>query len=228
MDYQAILKSSSESRCRLCGTGATTFYHRDTAREYHRCSTCGLVFVPEQFHVTVEREKKEYDLHENSVFDAGYLRFLSRFTQPFIQRLGTHQQGLDFGCGPAPALAKILEQHGHSVALYDHLYYGDISVLQTKYDFICATEVVEHFRCPEKEFAQFFTMLLPGGLLGIMTKLVRDKTAFSTWHYIRDPTHIAFYSKETFMYLGAKYGAEVIFVEDDVVFIQKIAEATKK
>jgi SAM-dependent methyltransferase len=207
--------------CPLCGGTEIGFYHRDVVRQYHRCTTCKLVFVPEQFHVTLEREKSEYDLHENNCRDEGYLRFLSRFSKPFVQQLDAGKRGLDFGCGPAPALATLIEQHGYVVTLYDPMYKDDKSVLEKEYDFICATEVVEHFRDPGAEFAKIFTMLLPGGWLGMMTKMVRDEAAFKTWHYIRDPTHISFYSQETFIYLGRKYGATVHFVEDDVIFMEK-------
>jgi 2-polyprenyl-3-methyl-5-hydroxy-6-metoxy-1,4-benzoquinol methylase len=177
--------------------------------------------VPQRFHVTLEREKEEYDLHENSPVDEGYIRFLSRFSQPFLERLSGQQQGLDFGCGPSPVLATLLEESGHSVALYDPVYQNNKSVLGAQYDFIAATEVVEHFRNPVKEFDRLFDLLLPGGLLGIMTKMTRDVAAFRTWHYIRDPTHICFYKRETFTYLGNTFGASVTFVGDDVILLQK-------
>lgn len=205
--------------CPLC-SGETVLFHQDGVRKYHRCSICKLVFVPELFHVTPEREKEEYDLHENSCEDEGYLRFLSRFSDPFVKKIGSQKCGLDFGCGPGPALAGLIEQHGHSVALYDPLYNNDKTVLSKNYDFITATEVVEHFRDPAKEFTQLFQMLVPGGYLGIMTKMVKDDAAFKTWHYIRDRTHVAFYSRDTFAYIAGQFGADVNFVADDVIFFQ--------
>ncbi|MFT5728098.1 MAG: hypothetical protein ACI8PB_002250 [Desulforhopalus sp.] len=206
--------------CPLC-SGETVFFHQDFVRQYNRCAICKLVFVPEPFHVTPEREKQEYDLHENNCEDEGYLRFLSRFSDPFVKTLKDQKNGLDFGCGPGPALAGLIEQHGHSVALYDPLYRNDKTVLSKEYDFVTATEVVEHFRDPAKEFAQLFQMIVSGGYLGIMTKMVKDDAAFKTWHYIRDPTHVAFYSKETFTYIADQFGASVTFVTNDVIFFQK-------
>lgn len=208
--------------CPLC-SGNTVFFHEDAVRQYNRCLICKLVFVPFTFHVSFEREKEEYDLHENSCKDEGYLRFLSRFSDPFVETLKGSQSGLDFGCGPGPALAGLIEQHGHSVALYDPFYHRDRKVLDTKYDFITATEVVEHFRDPATEFKQLFEMLLPGGSLGVMTKMVKDDAVFKTWHYIRDLTHIAFYSKDTFVYIADQIGASVHFEANDVIFIQKHA-----
>ena len=206
--------------CPLC-SGDTALFHEDAARQYNRCVSCKLVFVPLTFHVSAEREKEEYDLHENNCEDEGYLRFLSRLSDPLVKKLHGSQYGLDFGCGPGPALAGLIEQHGHRVTLYDPLYHRDRTVFDKKYDFITATEVVEHFRDPAKEFTRLFEMLLPCGALGIMTKMVKDDVAFKTWHYIRDLTHIAFYSKDTFVYIADKFGASVHFEADDVIFLQK-------
>lgn len=215
-----ISNGNTVERCPLCG-GNSTFFHEDAARKYYRCNTCKLIFVPKQFHSTPEREKQEYDLHENSSEDEGYIQFLSRFSNPFMQKIGSPKRGLDFGCGPGPALAALIEQRGHSVALYDLFYKNDPTVLTKKYDFITATEVVEHFRDPAKEFIQLFDMLEPGGYLGLMTKMVKADVAFKNWHYIRDHTHIAFYSKETFTYIAGQFEADVSFVADDVIIFQK-------
>ena len=64
-------------------------------------------------------------------------------------------------------------------------------------------------------------MLRRDGWLGIMTKLVLDKTAFCKWHYILDMTHICFYSRSTFEYLAKLFNAELEFVENDVILFKK-------
>ncbi|BHH82805.1 class I SAM-dependent methyltransferase [Desulforhopalus sp. 52FAK] len=207
--------------CPLCSEEKVSLYHIDRLRRYYLCSNCRLVFVSPDFHLHPNQEKKEYDHHENSVTDEGYLKFLSRFSTPFLDTLGNCKAGLDYGCGPAPALAMQMERAGHSVALYDPMYRDDKSVLSNEYDFISSTEVVEHFRSPQTEFALLFDILKNGGLLGIMTKLIRDQTSFKSWHYIRDPTHICFYSEETFHFIAEKYGAEVSFIGNDVIFLRK-------
>jgi len=207
--------------CPLCAGQNTNLYHTDKVRSYHQCRTCSLVFVPQRFQLTDQQERREYDHHENSLTDEGYLKFLSRFSTPFLERLGSSKKGLDFGCGPAPALAMLLERAGHSVALYDPMFMDDTAVLESTYDFISSTEVVEHFRRPGKEFDFLLSILNKGGLLGVMTKMVQDQAAFTSWHYIRDPTHVSFYSRETFIYLGKSHGVEVSFMGNDVVFLKK-------
>lgn len=209
-----------DQRCPLCGARSHP-YHSDGCRPYLECRECSLVFVPPKHHLDLQQEKKEYDLHENSLDDLGYQRFLSRLSEPLLERLDKGKRGLDFGCGPAPVLSQLLERGGQHMTLYDPFYYNDPAVLKASYDFVCATEVVEHFRKPQKEFRLLFDLLEPGGWLGIMTKLVRDKNAFSTWHYIRDLTHVAFYSRTVFYFIADLYKANVSFVGNDVILMQK-------
>jgi len=176
-----------------------------------------LIFVPARYWLNAEDERATYDLHENVAHDPKYRNFLSRLTMPLLEKLRPHQNGLDFGCGPGPALSIILEEHGHHVELYDPFYANNPSVFNTTYDFICATEVVEHLRDPNQVFTTLFTLLKKGGWLGVMTKLVSDHHTFSNWHYIRDMTHICFYHRNTFVYLAQRFNAKLTFIGQDVM-----------
>ena len=210
-----------EPLCPLCGRKDAGPFFEDADRAYLRCGSCELVFVPRRYWLSAEEERAVYDLHENELEDPGYRRFLSRLSRPLLARLGSNQKGLDFGCGPGPALAAMLEEHGHRVDLYDPFYHNNPEVFQNRYDFICATEVVEHLHQPGKEFAALLKLLKPGGWLGIMTKLVIDAPAFRRWHYIRDTTHICFFSRSTFEYLARRFEAELDFVADDAILLRK-------
>jgi hypothetical protein len=207
--------------CPLCRCAEVEFFFEDKRRRYLRCTICQLVFVPRLYWLCAEDEKAMYDLHENDAGDPGYRQFLSRFSSPLLMRLGANQKGLDFGCGPGPTLSRIFEEQGHQMDLYDPFYCNDPVVFEKKYDFICATEVVEHLRDPHRELAALFMMLKRCGWLGIMTKLVIDKEAFSNWHYIRDMTHICFYSQKTFVYLAQHSNVEPHFVANDVILLNK-------
>lgn len=212
----------NEDHCPLCGCEDLELYFEDKNRIYLCCFYCTLVFVPKPYWLSAEDEKAIYDLHENDARDPGYRQFLSRLSTPLLERLGSKKKGLDFGCGPGPTLSVMLEEAGHRVELFDPIYYNDPKVLNKEYDFICATEVVEHLRDPDKEFTSLFRMLKRGRWLGIMTKLVIDRDAFSHWHYIRDLTHVCFYSRSTFEYLAKRFGAELDFVANDVVLLKKL------
>jgi len=208
-------------RCPLCGDANSYSFFVDKFRHYRRCSGCELVFVPQRYWLNIKAEKAAYDLHENNADDSGYRFFLSRLVTPLLEKLKTGQAGLDFGCGPGPALPALLTEHGLRVDLYDPIYYIEPAVFSKTYDFICATEVVEHLRNPDKEFSSLFRMLKPGGWLGIMTKLVIDQEAFSQWHYIRDLTHICFYSRDTFTTIARRFHVGIEFVGPDVILMNK-------
>ncbi|MES0447749.1 MAG: class I SAM-dependent methyltransferase [Desulfobacterales bacterium] len=210
-----------EPPCPLCSGEDLDLFFDTEKRIYLRCCYCKLVFVPQRYWLSLQEERATYDLHENDAQDQGYRQFLSRLSSPLLDRLDSKQQGLDFGCGPGPTLALLLKEQDQLVDLYDPFYYNDPSVFNKNYDFICATEVIEHLHDPNKNFGALFKMLKPGGWLGIMTKLVIDEQAFSQWHYIRDMTHICFYSRSTFEYLAQRFKAKLDFVENDVILLNK-------
>jgi hypothetical protein len=213
---------AGETYCPLCLCTAIKSYHRDTWRQYLQCTQCELVFVAREHLLSREQERAEYDLHENHPDDPGYQHFLSRLAAPLRERIAAGSCGLDFGCGSGPALAKMLREDGYDVALYDSFYVPDESVFSSRYDFICATEVVEHLHRPGAELDRLWSLLVPGGWLGVMTKLVQGPEAFRNWHYIRDRTHVCFFSESSWRWWAHRQGASLEFVGDDVILIQRI------
>lgn len=181
-----------------------------------------LVFVPPGQHLNARQEKAIYDLHRNGLYDEGYRRFLSRLFSPITERLKAGSRGMDYGCGPGPTLAAMFSEQGFPMTLYDPIYANKPEALQSSYDFISCTEVVEHFANPGREFQRLFSLLVPGGWLGIMTKLVRDKQAFTSWHYKNDLTHVCFFSKYTFQWLAHRYHCRLEFIGQDVVLLKRI------
>lgn len=206
-----------ETTCPLCLAPGAAPFHADRRRHYRRCPVCALVFVPAAEHLPADAEKAQYDHHENALDDPGYRRFLARLAGPVLARVPAGARGLDVGCGPAPLLARMLGEGGIAMRVYDPFYAPDDSVWAQRYDLVTASEVVEHFRAPGREFARLFAAVRPGGLLAVMTKRVRDARAFAGWHYILDPTHIAFYAEDTFAWLAGRHGAQLEIVGPDVV-----------
>ena len=191
--------------CRLCGHHARDFIKVDETA-YLACDHCGLRMMAAENLPSPTQEKAHYDWHQNDVDDQGYQQFLSRLSAPLLTRLRPASSLLDFGAGPGPALAAMMRNKGHDVAIYDPFYAPDPSVLEAKYDGVMATEVVEHFHHPRKEFDRMVSLLNPGGWLAVMTTLQDDDAAFATWYYRRDPTHVAFYREETFAHIAKAYG----------------------
>lgn len=210
--------------CPLCQSAATKFYHRDHLRTYFGCDECQLVFVETACLPTVEEEKQLYDQHENSPDDQGYRNFLGRLYKPLRQHLQTGQRGLDFGCGPGPTLSVMFEESGFAMEVYDPIYAPNPHTFEQPYDFITATEVVEHLHHPNLELNRLWRCLKPGGYLGLMTKMVEDQQAFSRWHYKNDPTHVRFFAPATFEWLARQWQADIEFFGRDVVIFHKSPE----
>ncbi len=213
--------------CPLCHAfNIDKVYHQDNRRTFHSCDTCQLVFVPPEQFLSAEEEKAAYDHHQNSPDDQGYRSFLSRLFIPMNQRLSPGSYGLDFGSGPGPTLSTMFEEAGHSVALFDYFYANDRSVLEQLFDFISASEVVEHLHQLKQVLEELWNILKPGGILGIMTKRVINREAFSTWHYKNDLTHVCFFSEFTFQWLAGQWRAELTIVGNDVVLMKKIVPSS--
>ncbi|GGX92064.1 methyltransferase [Litchfieldella qijiaojingensis] len=212
---------SQSLSCPLCGAREPEHYHRDTRRDYWQCRTCALVFVPPDQRLSAEDERAVYDLHENSPDDFGYRRFLERLFAPLSERLAPGAHGLDFGAGPGPTLSLMFEEAGYPMAIYDPFYAPDTAMLERDYDFITATEVVEHLFDPGHELERLISLLRPGGWLGLMTQRVISQQAFVRWRYTHDPTHVCFFSEATFHWLGDRLNMHVEFPARDVVLLQK-------
>ena len=213
--------SSDADVCPLCESDTPQFFHQDQRRLYQRCEICELIFVPQMYHLNSDAEKAVYDQHQNNAEDAGYRNFLARLAQPLLDRLPSPVRGLDFGSGPGPVLHLMLGEAGHRVANYDKFYADDKTLLTGKYDFIAATEVVEHLASPGKELETLWRCLGRGGLLALMTKRAQGIDAFASWHYKNDPTHITFFSEKTFLWLAKKWNAKCDFYGNDVVIFEK-------
>ena len=206
--------------CPLCGEIESSLFLQGR-RTFWRCSNCQLIFVPAKFHLSLDQEKAEYDQHENSPRDMGYRKFLSRTLDPVLARISPGSRGLDFGSGPGPTLSKMFQEAGHSIEIYDPFFAPNDSVLAQKYDFVTATEVVEHLRNPQVDLARIWNCVGQGGLLAIMTKLALGHDEFSKWHYKNDPTHVSFYSRATFQWLAKQWNAKLTFEGSDVMILER-------
>ncbi|MBA4731810.1 MAG: 2-polyprenyl-3-methyl-5-hydroxy-6-metoxy-1,4-benzoquinol methylase, partial [Alcanivorax sp.] len=100
------------SDCRLCGRPGAELFASVEGRRYLRCPRCHLTFLGVTQLPARADEKAQYDLHRNEPDDPGYRRFLDQLGAPLCERLSAGARGLDFGCGPGPALARMLEERG--------------------------------------------------------------------------------------------------------------------
>jgi Methyltransferase domain len=207
--------------CPLCKSQETQFWHEDKKRKYYRCGNCLMVFIPPSFYMSMNEERAKYEIHQNSPEDMGYRSFLSNLADPLLLKLPLGVNGLDYGCGPGPTLSVIFEENGFSMSLYDYFFAPDIEVFDRKYGFVTCSEVLEHCFAPMDDIQRMWNLLEPKGWLGIMTGLVTSLEDFKNWHYIREQTHVCFFSRTTFELIGEKLGATPIFIGKTVILFQK-------
>lgn len=207
--------------CRTCKHGKAILFQSIGNQDYWHCTTCTSIFMDESCLPTREAEFETYRLHQNNPHDSAYRKFLSKLAGPLIKELQPAQEGLDYGCGPGPALAYMFREAGHRVRLYDPFFHNDRSMLNFTYDFIICSETVEHFHHPFHEFQRFNRLLKPGGWLAIMTSFLTPQVEFTNWHYRRDPTHVVFFREETFQFLAAQFDWKCKVPQTNVVLMQK-------
>ena len=207
--------------CPVCETGNTEPFQTVGDLLYNRCPICQATLMEPECRLGAEDEKAVYALHDNNPDDPGYRRFLSRLADPLCKRLPPGASGLDFGCGPGPALAQMLEESGMQMRVYDPFFYPDKQPLAQRYDFITCTEVVEHLHNPARVFEQLDSLLRPGGLLGVMTCFQTDDARFANWHYRRDPTHVVFYRQLTLQWIASHQGWQLDIPAKDIVIFRK-------
>ncbi len=215
------MKPAPAPACPVCGAAATRALAEVDARRYWRCGACEASFLDPAQLPGAALEQAEYLRHRNDPDDPGYRRFLARLAVPLLARLAPASEGLDYGCGPGPALAAMLGEAGHRVSLYDPFFHPDPAPLARRYDFVTCTEVVEHFHRPAAEFARLDGLLRPGGWLAVMTCFQTDDERFARWHYRRDPTHVVFYRARSFQVLAARHGWRCEVPAKDVVLLRK-------
>ena len=207
--------------CLLCNSNLTESFYRDSYREYLKCSNCDFVFVPKIYHLTEKDERARYDSHNNDPEDERYRNFLSQLLEPLQERIPKNASGLDFGSGPGPTLSLMLEDCGYSVDLYDKFYDRNDAVFDKQYDFITASEVIEHLRQPSVELSRLMGLLKNNGVLAVMSQILTPQTNFEQWYYKNDPSHIGFFNVKALNYLEKKWQAKLCVISERVAIFKK-------
>lgn len=207
------------STCSLCSDSKVRKIYTNKHREFYRCSTCDLIFVPSYSHLHLNDQKHLYDFHNNSSENNGYKSFLKKLLDPLLEYLSPEMCGLDFGSGPGPTAHKIMQEYGYQVHIYDPLYANSTQHLEQKYDFVTCTEVVEHFCTPYLSWQELVGLVRNAGHLAVMTMLHTDNTDFSTWWYKNDLTHVAFYSQHTIKWIAKHFCLNIEYSDTERAII---------
>ena len=206
--------------CPVCRAPGPAPFLTLQCRAYWRCGVCLATVLDPAHRLSAAQERAHYLTHENDPADPRYRAFLSKLADPLLARLKPGAEGLDYGCGPGPALAAMLREAGHAVALYDPFFAPDRAPLARAYDFVACTETAEHFNAPADEFDRLGGLLRPGGWLAVMTCFQTDDARFGAWRYRADPTHVVFYRAGTLRHVAAQRGWSCEIVRKDVALMR--------
>ena len=207
--------------CKVCKSSNLKIFLKSGKSIYWGCNVCSSKFLDPKNYISNSYEKKHYLKHNNSINDPNYKNFLLKLFKPFKDKISTSDIGLDYGCGFAPALANIFKNYGFKVELYDPFFFPNKDVLLKKYKFITCSEVVEHFFNPYYEFDKINNLLDNNSWFGVMTTFLPKDELFENWYYRRDPTHVVFYNKKTFKYIGFQRNWQVFFPSENIVLFYK-------
>ena len=208
--------------CPLCNSSQNSLILKNKRREFYVCDCCSLTFVPSSFHLSNADEFDRYTEHKNSSDDPYYKEFLRNLTRPLLSKASddVSWKGLDFGSGSSDTLSLMMREKGHDFKSYDPFFKNEKSLLKAKYDVITCSETIEHFSNPKLEWEKLWSLLKPKGILAVMTQLRSFEKKFSDWWYIRDLTHVSFFSEATFDWLAkrdhlksSRHGHSVIMFE---------------
>jgi hypothetical protein len=68
------------------------------------------------------------------------------------------------------------------------------------------------------------SMLEDNGILAIMTSFLSNIEDFENWYYRRDPTHVVFYSQETFKVIARQRKWKYWIEDRNIVFFKKVSQ----
>ncbi len=204
--------------CPICQSTSFLFTE-DRFRKFFRCEFCESIFVPSEYWPDAKAEKARYDEHQNDVNDAGYQLFVRPIIEAITSHFTKHHRGLDYGAGPGPVVTKLLRDLDYSIDLYDPFYYNDKELLNFQYDYLVASEVVEHFHHPLENFKKMKKLLLPGGKIFIFTHLYEDSIPFQNWYYKNDLTHVIFFTNKSMHYLAERLGFSKITIDKRLIIL---------
>ncbi|MDT0554661.1 class I SAM-dependent methyltransferase [Patiriisocius hiemis] len=171
------------------------------------------------FIASPEKEKERYLKHQNDVTDLGYKNFVSPIINTVLTSFSKSAKGLDFGAGTGPVISTILKEKGYKTKLYDPFFHSNKNVLTETYDYIICCEVIEHFNYPKKEFELLKKLLKPGGKLICMTHLLPKLNSLKNWYYLRDFTHVFFYSEATVNYIKDTFRFKEALIDDRLIVL---------
>lgn len=200
------------NKCKICNCNTTVIKDAKYVKIYYRCEECDYIFLDDIHYLDAGLEKEHYDNHENNLESLGYVDMFENLIEEFISIDAKEiKTALDFGCGEGEVLPILLERRGIFCDRYDLFYFPQKVYKNKKYDLIVSTEVIEHLASPLDTLKELLLHLNKDGYLLLMTYFhPSDDEKFLKWFYIKDITHIGFFSIKTFEYMASELSLKII------------------
>lgn len=214
------IDETDKPNCLLC-KAPSSYGTTSNKRTYFKCSNCACMYLKENDRLNEKDERKRYLEHNNDVTDKRYQKFVSPITDYIIKKYTLESLGLDYGAGTGPVISSMLNEKGFNLNIYDPYFHNNKKHLEQEYDYIVCCEVIEHFYKPKNEFQQLKNLLKKGGELICKTDLYGDDIDFNNWYYKNDPTHVFFYSKQTFQWIKQHIGFNKVSIEGRLIILEK-------
>ena len=210
-------------KCKICEKNTTILNDIELKKNFYHCKHCELIFLDEQFYVSIENEKKQYNQHNNSLENEGYVKMFEEYLDFTLENQNI-KTALDFGSGPTPVLTELLKRRDLHVDYYDKFYQPQKVYENKSYDLITSTEVFEHLKDPQETLHMLSKHLNTNGIISLMTLFhTNKKEDFFKWWYRRDPTHITFFTPKTISIMAKKCGLEVLKTDNRrIIVLQKV------
>ncbi len=196
--------------CSLCGADEIEDFTTVSDRIlYHRCRNCSYISRDEAHRLSADDEKKRYQLHNNSPDNPGYVEWINRFLDfIFKSPLPGGRLILDFGSGPEPVMAGMMENLGYRVFTEDPFFSPEKP--GGCFQLITSLEVFEHLQNPYETLVHLASRLTENGRLCISTEFIPDDMGrFEYWRYRSDETHIGLFTADGLIKAGEKAGFEM-------------------
>ncbi len=184
-------------------------------RLYLACPACGFIFLSPGSRPQPAEARARYLLHRNSLDESGYRRMLEEFADKTILPFAPPgARALDFGSGPGPSLEPILRERGLEAYSWDPLFKDDPGALARSYAVLAMHEVIEHCADPLATLSKATGLLAPGGILAIATHFrPSEPSAFMSWWYRQDSTHVSFFTADCLSDACAGLGLSALFCD---------------
>lgn len=196
--------------CKLCKSQTQPL---SLKKLYHWCGFCGFIWLDSEYYLEPDAERERYLEHNNVPENQGYVQMFGDFLAK-VEPWSRKGRALDFGCGPGPVLADILKKRGWDTDIYDPFFAPESVFLDKKFQLITCTEVMEHIAEPLPVWKLLADALADGGVLAVMTHLHPGPDSLKDWWYIRDATHVSFYSRATMTWLARTLGLKEVYCDE--------------